>query len=156
MQRVRTLDKDMPRPVAPHKHMPNLWSVGALEGGLSPGMPWHPWGGPHLPELESEMSTGMPWCHWRDPTSPQNPSPTLRELFQWWGPGSSPLALVPDRSSELRVDGVVAKKKKKERKKERKYLLYSRHWSCFLTFNFLPLAQLKTHNSQSRGSLEFH
>ena len=29
------------------------------------------------------------------PTSPQNPSPTLRELFQWRGPGSSPPARVP-------------------------------------------------------------
>ena len=61
IQPVRTLDKGMPKPVAPHKSKPNLWSVGTLEDGLSPGMPWHPWGGPHLPDLESGMSTGMPW-----------------------------------------------------------------------------------------------
>ena len=50
----------MPEPMAPHKSVPNLWSMGRLEDGLSPGMPWHPWGGPHLPDLESGMSTGMP------------------------------------------------------------------------------------------------
>ena len=39
MQPVRTLGKCMPKPVAPHKSMPNLWSMGTLEDGLSPGMP---------------------------------------------------------------------------------------------------------------------
>ena len=47
----------------------------------------------------------------RIPTSPPIPSPTLWELFQRWGLGSSPPAHVPDTSSELRVDGVVAGKK---------------------------------------------
>ena len=60
VQPVRTLGKGMPQPVAPHKSMPNLWPVGTLEDGLSPGTPWHPWGGPHLPDLESGLSTGMP------------------------------------------------------------------------------------------------
>ena len=27
---------------APHKNMPNLWPMGTLEDGLSPGMLWHP------------------------------------------------------------------------------------------------------------------
>ena len=45
------------------------------------------------------------------PISPQNLSPTLQELFQWRGPGSSPPACVLNMSSELRVDGVVARKK---------------------------------------------
>ena len=39
MQPVRTLDKTMPEPAAPHKNIPKLWSVGTLRGGLSPGMP---------------------------------------------------------------------------------------------------------------------
>ena len=39
MQPVRTLDKGMPKPAVPHKSVPNLWSVGPLEGGLSPEMP---------------------------------------------------------------------------------------------------------------------
>ena len=39
MQPVRTLDKNMPEPTAPHKSMLNLWSVGTLRGRLSPGMP---------------------------------------------------------------------------------------------------------------------
>ena len=60
MQPVRTLGKGMPKPAPSHKSMPNLWLVGTLEDGLSLGTPWHPWGGPHLPDLESGMSTGMP------------------------------------------------------------------------------------------------
>ena len=36
MQPVRTLGKGMPKPMAPHKTMPNLWPVGTLEDGLSP------------------------------------------------------------------------------------------------------------------------
>ena len=59
--RCRTLGKDMPKPTAPHKNMPNLWPMGTLEDGLSLEMPWHPWGGPHLPDLENEMSTETPW-----------------------------------------------------------------------------------------------
>ena len=39
MQPVRTLGKDMPEPVAPHKNMTNLWSVGTLKDGLCPGTP---------------------------------------------------------------------------------------------------------------------
>ena len=42
MQPVRTLDKGMPEPVGPDKLIPNLWSVGTLEDGLSPGTPWQP------------------------------------------------------------------------------------------------------------------
>ena len=39
MQPVRTLGKGMPEPAAPDKSMPNLWPVGTLEDGLSPGTP---------------------------------------------------------------------------------------------------------------------
>ena len=95
----------------PHQSMPNLWPVGTLEDGLSPGTSWHPWGGPHLPDLERGMSTGTPWHLWGNPHFSQNPSPTLQELFQRQGPGSSPPAHVPNMSSELRADGVVAGKK---------------------------------------------
>ena len=50
------------------------------------------------------------------------------------GPSSSPLAHVPNTSSELRVDGVVARKKD---------LLYNRHWSHFLLTSY---SRLRTHN----------
>ena len=36
MKPVRTLGKGMPKPVAPHKSMPNLWPMGTLEDALSP------------------------------------------------------------------------------------------------------------------------
>ena len=72
----------MLKATAPQKSMLNLWPVGTLEDGLSPGTPWHPWGGPHLPDLESGMFTGTPWRLWGNPHFSQNPSPTLRELFQ--------------------------------------------------------------------------
>ena len=39
MQPVRTLGKGMPKPAVPHKSMPNLWPMGTLEDGLSPGAP---------------------------------------------------------------------------------------------------------------------
>ena len=39
MQPVRTLSKSMPKPAAPYKNMPDLWPVGTLEDGLSPGTP---------------------------------------------------------------------------------------------------------------------
>ena len=67
MQPVRTLGKGMPEPTVPYKSMPNLWPVGTLEDGLSPGTPWHPWGGPHRPDLGSGMSTGMLWHIWGHP-----------------------------------------------------------------------------------------
>ena len=38
MQPVRTLSKGVPKPTAPNKSMPDLWPMGTLEDGLSPGM----------------------------------------------------------------------------------------------------------------------
>ena len=72
MQPVRTLGKSMP----------NLWPMGTLEDGLSPGMPWHPWGGPTSQIWRVECPQGHPGAPGEIPTSPQNPSPTLRELLQ--------------------------------------------------------------------------
>ena len=46
MQPAGTLGKGMPKPTAPLKSMPDLWPMGTLEDGLSPGIPWCPWGGP--------------------------------------------------------------------------------------------------------------
>ena len=96
MQPVRTLGKDMPKPMAPHKNMPNLWPMGALEDGLSPGTPWHPWGGPHLPDLESGMSTGKPWCPWRDPHFSPKPQPNTRRVFPMMGPRFQPPSPCPE------------------------------------------------------------
>ena len=90
MQPVRTLGKGMSEPADPHKIVPNLWSMGILEGGLSPGMPWHPWGVPTSQTWGVECSQGCPGSPGEIPTSSQNPSPTLRELFQGQDPGSSP------------------------------------------------------------------
>ena len=58
-----------------------------------------------------ECPQGHPGASEEIPTSPWNPSPTLQELFQRQGPGSSPPAHVLNTSSDLRVDGVVAGKK---------------------------------------------
>ena len=76
-----------------HKSIPKLWLFGTLENGLSPGTPWHSWGGPHLPDLESGMSTGMPWHPWRDlhfsPEPQHNPTrvvPMMGSGFQPPGP----------------------------------------------------------------------
>ena len=110
MQPVRTLGKGMPKPVAPHKSMPSRWPTGTLEDGLSLGMPWHPWGGPHLPDLESGMSTGTPWRLWGNPHFSPEPQPHPMRVVPMTGPGCQPPDPVP-MSSELRVDGVVAGKK---------------------------------------------
>ena len=85
----------------PHKSVPNLWSMGRLEDGLSPGMPWHPWGGPHLPGLESGMSTGMPWGPWRDPHFSPEPQPNPMRVVPITGPGFQPPSLCPRQ--ELRT-----------------------------------------------------
>ena len=58
-----------------------------------------------------ECPQGRPGASEEIPTSPWNPSPTLQELFQRRGPGSSPSARVLNTSSELRVNGVVDGKK---------------------------------------------
>ena len=101
MQPVRTLGKGMPEPMAPHKSMSNLWSVGTLGDGLSPGMLWHPWGGPHLPGLESGMSTGTPWGPWRDPHFSPEPQPNPMRVVPITGPGFQPPSLCPRQ--ELRT-----------------------------------------------------
>ena len=139
MQPVRTLGKGMSEPADPHKIVPNLWSMGILEGGLSPGMPWHPWGVPTSQTWGVECSQGCPGTPGEIPTSSQNPSPTLRELFQGQDPGSSPPARVPDMSSELRGRWDSGWEKD---------LLYSRHWSHFLSLNFLlwPNSRVRTPN----------
>ena len=90
MQQIRTLGKGMPKPTGPHKSMPNLCPVGTLEDGLSPGMPWHPWRGPHLPDLESGMSTGTPWCLWGDPHFSPEPQPNPTRVVPMMGPGFQP------------------------------------------------------------------
>ena len=101
----------MPKPMAPHKSMPNLWSMGTLEDGLFPGTPLHRWGGPHLPDLENGISTGMPWRPSGDPHFSPEPQPNPMRVVPMAEPRFQPPAHVPDMSSELRVDEVVARKK---------------------------------------------
>ena len=101
MQPVRTLGKGMPKPMAPHRSMPNLWPMGTLGDGLSLGMPWHPWGGPHLPDLESGMSTGMPWRLWGNPHFSPEPQPNPTRVVPMTGPGFQPPGPCPEH--ELRT-----------------------------------------------------
>ena len=96
MQPVRTLGKVMPKPAAPHKSMPSLWPMGTLEDRLSPGMPWHPWGGPHFPDLESGMSTGTPWHLWRNPHFSPEPQPNPTRVVPMTGPGFQPPSPCPE------------------------------------------------------------
>ena len=96
MQPVRTLGKVMPKPAAPHKSMPSLWPMGTLEDRLSPGMPWHPWGGPHFPDLESGRSTGTPWHLWRNPHFSPEPQPNPTKVVPMTGPGFQPLSPCPE------------------------------------------------------------
>ena len=100
MKPVRTLGKGMPKPTAPHKSMPNLWPMGTLEDGLSLGMPWHPWGGPHLPDLESRMSTGIPWCLWGSSHFSPEPQPNPMRVVPMTGPGFQPPGLCPGHELE--------------------------------------------------------
>ena len=85
----------MPEPMAPHKSMPNLWSMGTLEDGLFPGTPWHHWGGPHLPDLESGISTGMPWCPSGDPHFSPEPQPNPMRVVPMAGPRFQPPSPCP-------------------------------------------------------------
>ena len=85
----------------PNKSMPNLWPVGSLEDGLSPGMPWHPCGGPHLPDLESGMSTGMPWHLLGNPHFSPELQPNPTRVVPMMGPGFQPPGPCPEH--ELRT-----------------------------------------------------
>ena len=96
MQSIGTLSKGMPKPTAPHKGMPNLWPMGTLEDGLSPGTPWHPWGGPHLPDLESGMSTGTPWRLWGNPHFSPEPQPNPGTVVPMTGLGFQPPSPCPE------------------------------------------------------------
>ena len=84
----------------PHKSMPNLWPMGTLKDGLSPGTPWHPWGGPHLPDLESGMSTGTPWRLWGNPHFSPEPQPNPMRVVPMTGPGFQPPGLCPGHELE--------------------------------------------------------
>ena len=145
MQPVRTLGKGMPELTAPHKSMPNLWSMGTLEDGLFPGMSWHPWGGPHLPNLESGMSTGMPRCPWQDPHISPEPQPNPTRVVSMMGPRFQHPCPCPRH--ELGTLGRWGSGRERD-------LLYSRHWSCFLALNFLlwPNSRLRTQNQEGLWS----
>ena len=72
--------KACPNPQSPRKGVPDLWPMGTLEDGLSPGMAWHQVPTPQTWRMERPQ--GHSSTPGEVPTSPQNPSPTLRELFQ--------------------------------------------------------------------------
>ena len=81
--------KACPNSRSPQKQ-PNLWPMGTLKDGLSPGTPWHAWGGPHLPDLESGMSTGTPWRLWGNPHFSPEPQPNPTRVVPMMGPGFQP------------------------------------------------------------------
>ena len=111
MQPVRTLGKGCLNPWPPTKACPTCGQWGHWKMDCSQGHPRTTGEVPIFQTWRVEYPQGCPGALREIPTSPQNPSPTLGELFQWRGPGSSPPAHVPDTSSELRVDEVVARKK---------------------------------------------
>ena len=109
----------------PLKSMPNLWPMGTLEDGVSPGMPWRLWGNLHFsPEPQP---------------NPTRVVPMMRPRFQ--PPGPCP-------KHELRTQGRWGSGWKKD-------FFYSRHWSCFLSLNFLlwPNSRLRTHSQGVSGVL---
>ena len=85
------------------------------------------------------MSTGSPWHPWGDPHFSPKPQPNPMRVVPMTGPGFQP----PGQCSEheLGTSGRQGSGRKKD-------LLYSRHWSCFLSLNFLlwPNSRLRTHN----------
>ena len=145
MQPIKTLGKGVPEPTAT-KACPICGQWGHWKMDCPQGCPGTPGEVPTSQTWRVECPQGCPGAPGKIPTSPQNPSPTLRELFQWWHPGSSPPARVLDTSSELR--GRLGSGQEKD-------LFYSRHRRCFLSVNFLlwPNSRVRTHNQG--GSLEF-
>ena len=103
--------KACPNPWPPTKACPTCGQWGYWKMDCPQGCPGTPVEVPISQTWRVECPQGCPGASGEIPTSPQNPSPTLRELFQCWGPDSSPLACVPNTSLELRVEGVVAGKK---------------------------------------------
>ena len=132
------LAKACPSPQSPTKVCPTLGQWGCWKMDCPQGCPGTSGEFPTSQTWRVERPQGRPGTSEEILTSPQNSIPALWELFQWWGWGSSLPAHVPNTSSELRVDGVVLEKA----------LFYSRHWSHFLSFNFLlwPNSRLRTHN----------
>ena len=61
-----------------------------LESGMSTGTPWNPWGGPHLPDLESGMSTETPWRLWGNLHFSPEPQPNPTRVVPMTGPGFQP------------------------------------------------------------------
>ena len=116
--------KACPNPRAPTKACPTYVQWGHWKMDCPQGCPGTPGEVPTSQTWRVECPQGCPGASGEIPTFPQNPSPTLREVFQRWSPGSSPLAHIPNMNLELRVDVVVAGKKD---------LFYSRHWSHFLS-----------------------
>ena len=81
------------------KACPNSWpptkACPICPDGLSPGTFWHPWGGPHLPNLESGMSTGMPQSLWKDPHISSEPQLNPTRVVSMMGPGFQPPCSCP-------------------------------------------------------------
>ena len=85
------------------------------------------------------MSTGSPWHPWGDPHFSPKPQPNPMRVVPMTGPRFQSPSLCPRH--ELGTSGRQGSGRKKD-------LLYSRHWSCFLSLNFLlwPNSRLRTHN----------
>ena len=138
MQQVRTMDKDMSEPVDPTKACPTCGQWGHWKVDCPQRCPDTPGEIPTSQTWRVECPQGRPGAPGEIPTSPPNPSPTLR-VIPTTGPGFQPLGQCPGH--KLGTWGRQGSGRKKD-------LLYSRHWSCFLSLNFLlwPNSRLRTHN----------
>ena len=85
------------------------------------------------------MPTGTPWCLWGNPHFSPEPQPNPTRVVPMMRPRFQPPGPCPKH--ELRTQGRWGSGWKKD-------FFYSRHWSCFLSLNFLlwPNSRLRTHS----------
>ena len=85
------------------------------------------------------MSTGSPWHPWGDPHFSPKPQPNPMRVVPMTGPRFQSPSPCPEH--KLGTWGRRGSGRKKD-------LFYSRHWSHFLSLNFLlwPNSRLRTHN----------
>ena len=111
------------------------------EVGISPEAPGRPCGHSTLQVWEVGTSPGVPRHPWGDPHFSPKPQPNPMRVVPMTGPRFQSPSLCPRH--ELGTSGRQGSGRKKD-------LLYSRHWSCFLSLNFLLWSNL-TQNSQIKG-----
>ena len=81
--------KACPNSRSPQKHAQPV-ANGDTERWTLPRDAWHPWGGPHLPDLESGMSTATPWHLWGNPHFSPEPQPNPTRVVPMMEPRFQP------------------------------------------------------------------